>query len=80
MGARQDFLRSLNATVCEKKAALLVRPPIPCRLVVESTTNGRDVACDYAHGEDIICDDCIVNGGKFDPRTGRRYRKPKGEV
>lgn len=33
--------------------------------------------CDYEHAGKFECDDCLVNGGRYDPRTGKK-RKTKG--
>lgn len=45
-------------------------PPIPCKGYWANTTNGEYFECGYDFGDDIICDDCIVNGGLHDPRVG----------
>jgi hypothetical protein len=49
--------------------------PIPCRGHWIHTQDGSDSDCGYEHSVGFGCEDCIVNGGRFDPRTGKRYRK-----
>lgn len=41
---------------------------------VGSPITGYDYECQYEHG-DINCSDCILCGGKIDPRTGKRANK-----
>lgn len=51
-------------------------PPIPCKLVTYNSIDyGYDYSCEYE--PDFFCDDCIVNGGPMDPRTNKRWRKPR---
>ena len=42
---------------------------ISCRIYKIWTDYGYEYDCEYK--TDIICEDCICNGGKFDPRTGK---------
>ena len=51
--------------------------PIPCLgHREESYLEPSDYTCDYRHGE-IDCGDCIVNGGRIDPRTGKRFHRKR---
>ena len=60
------------------RTAKLAKPsPVPCKGYVTHTPDASEYDCDYATG--IACDDCIVNGGKLDPRTGKAYRKRKAK-
>ena len=56
--------------------ALAKKPPIPCAGRWYYSINGDDFDCEYPHAGEFGCEDCIVNGGPYDPRTGRRA-KPK---
>ena len=48
--------------------------PIPC---LGTRDYWGEFDCDYDNAGSIGCDDCVVNGGAMDPRTGKRYRKGK---
>jgi len=50
-------------------------PPIPCAGRRVNTTDGDDFDCDYEHAGSVTCDQCVVNGGRLDPRTGRKFRR-----
>jgi hypothetical protein len=50
--------------------------PIPCRGYESHTPDGHEYDCSYEHPP--ACEDCVVNAGRIDPRTGKRYRKAKG--
>ena len=43
-------------------------PTIPCLGHWIHTVDGSDYDCDYEHAGYFGCEDCIVNGGKYDPR------------
>lgn len=43
-------------------------PPIPCKGYWTHTTNGEDFECEYGPAGAFGCEECIVNGGKKDPR------------
>ena len=43
-------------------------PPIPCLGHWNHTVDGSEYDCDYEHAGHFGCEDCIVNGGRFDPR------------
>lgn len=51
--------------------------PIPCRGYRISTPDSNDYDCDYANAGHFGCEDCVCNGGAYDPRTGKKYRKRK---
>ena len=36
--------------------------------------DGSEFDCDYEHAGDICCEDCIINGGRFSPATGKLFR------
>jgi hypothetical protein len=55
----------------EKKLSKL--SPIPCLGITISTMDGTDYDCQYAEAGGFGCEDCIVNEGRMDPRTGREY-------
>lgn len=42
-------------------------PPIPCLGHWTHTIDGSEHACGY--DVDFVCEDCVVNGGRRDPRT-----------
>jgi hypothetical protein len=50
--------------------------PIPCRGYEINTPDMHEYDCSYEYPPE--CERCVVNGGPIDPRTGKRYRKPKG--
>jgi hypothetical protein len=52
-------------------------PPIPCKGLWSHTVDGSDFDCEYPHAGAFGCEDCIVNDGRYDPRTGKSYRKGK---
>lgn len=45
--------------------------PIPCLGFKIHTSDAHEYDCEYEHAP--ICEDCIVNGGNIDPRTGKRF-------
>ena len=49
--------------------------PIPCRGYEINTPDAHEYDCGYELSGPITCDECIVNGGPTDPRTGKRLRK-----
>jgi hypothetical protein len=51
-------------------------PGIPCLGRWWETDAGREFDCDYEKAE-FGCEDCIVNGGRMNPVTGKRYRRPR---
>lgn len=53
-------------------------PPIPCRGYEISTPDCHEYDCSYKYAGDITCDQCVVSGGSYDPRTGKRYVQRKG--
>lgn len=70
-----DIPEEALAEAARRRAEALTKPPpIPCLGRWTHTTDGSDFDCDYKHAGKIGCEDCIVNGGAFDPRTGRRVR------
>mgnify|MGYP001577517190 CR=1 FL=1 len=46
---------------------------IKCKGHRTGTMEGDDFECEYAHG-DIDCGDCIINGGRLSPQTGKTFR------
>jgi hypothetical protein len=42
--------------------------PIPCLGHWVHTVDGSDYDCDYEYAGHFGCEDCIVNGGRYDPR------------
>ena len=43
---------------------------VPCKGYQDSF-NG-EYECEYLHSDTIMCDMCIINGGNYDPRTGKK--------
>lgn len=58
----------------EQVLAELKNPPILCKGNWTYSSNGDDFDCDYEHA-DFPCENCCVNGGSMDPRTGRKFRR-----
>ena len=59
----------------------LLVSPIPCAGREEGNPlDGYDWTCDYAHADKVDCDACIVNGGRMDPRTGKRWTLTSAQV
>lgn len=50
---------------------------IPCFGFWINNSNGRDFDCEYEFAGRISCEECICNGGKFDPRKPREKQKVK---
>jgi hypothetical protein len=76
-----DILEEALADAAKRRTEALAKPPpIPCLGRWTHTTDGSDFDCDYPKAGKIGCEDCIVNGGAFDPRTGRRVRRKRGET
>jgi len=50
---------------------------IPCLGYEINNSNGRDFDCEYEFAGEIICENCICCGGKFDPRKPREKQKVK---
>ncbi len=46
--------------------------PVPCLGTSYDTDAGREFDCEYEHAGGFGCEDCIVNGGAMDPRTGKK--------
>jgi hypothetical protein len=46
---------------------------IQCLGYETNTPNGRDYDCEYEHAP--ACDDCVINRGPIDPRTGKKLAK-----
>lgn len=42
-----------------------------CKGMKYDTMNGQEFDCEYELSGNGTCDNCLVNGGKFDPRTGQ---------
>lgn len=42
-----------------------------CALVKYESMDGTDYDCEYEFAGEVTCDDCMINGGKFDPRRPR---------
>lgn len=59
------------------KKSLPETSPIPCKGYEINTPDQHEFDCRYKYAGHIICEDCIVNGGRMDPRTGKRYVKRK---
>lgn len=47
--------------------------PIPCLGHWARTSDDDDYDCDYENSGGFGCEDCCVNGGRMDPRTGKRF-------
>jgi hypothetical protein len=71
-------LAGLDGLAGEREEALSRPPPIPCLGRWSHTVDGSDFDCEYDHAGGFGCEDCIVNGGNLDPRTGRRWRGGRG--
>ena len=51
---------------------------IRCKGYRTGTLDGDDYDCIHAHG-DIDCGDCVINGGKLSPQTGKAFRGNSGK-
>lgn len=67
-----DLKKEADRLACRGKVE---PPPIPCLGHWSHTVDGSDFDCEYPHAGKFGCEDCIVNNGRYDPRTGKRYRK-----
>ncbi len=47
--------------------------PFSCRGYKNPGIDGTDHDCDYKYAGEVDCDMCVVCGGDYDPRTGKRY-------
>jgi len=47
---------------------------ISCLGYTEWTDYGYEFDCEYSKAGEISCEDCICNSGKYDPRTGKKYK------
>ena len=81
----KDSVRELyarhEAVVTDKTAEAIARelngqPLIPCK---GTRDYWGEYDCGYEHAGNIPCDECLVNGGPMDPRTGKRSRKRKAK-
>ena len=53
--------------------------PIPCLGFQNNGPDNYDYDCEYYPG--FFCEDCILNGGNYDPRTGKKFiGKHKGHL
>ena len=50
---------------------------VPCLGSWTHTSDGDDFDCGYLEAGGFDCGDCVVNGGRMDPRTGKAYRASK---
>jgi hypothetical protein len=50
---------------------------IPCKGEWIHTVDGSDFDCSYKHSGEFGCEDCVVNGGHMDPRTGKRFARQR---
>jgi hypothetical protein len=67
-------LKDLLQDALVARGTVLAKPsPIPCKGYQINTPDQYDYDCEYAYAGTVTCDDCIVNGGKYDPRTGKKY-------
>jgi len=66
VSALREMLDKLNA---DKLETLAKPSPIPCEGHWEHTMDGSEFDCDYEFAGNFGCEDCIVNGGKRDPRV-----------
>jgi hypothetical protein len=73
---KTDIFTEALAKVRAGREEKLKKPsPIPCLGYEINTPDCHDYDCEYPHAGVFGCEDCVVNGGRFDPRTGKRYRK-----
>jgi hypothetical protein len=49
---------------------------IKCGLVKEYLQEGVEYACRY--DPEILCEDCILNGGRYSPITNKKFRGNPG--
>lgn len=48
---------------------------IPCgHELIGNPYNGYDHGCSYEYSGDVPCDDCVCNGGFWNPETGKPVR------
>jgi hypothetical protein len=70
---KADLFSKVKLTVVKRRATQPT--PIPCKGYWTDTDAGREYDCDYEHAGLFGCEDCIVNNGPYDPRTGKRFAK-----
>lgn len=46
-----------------------------CGIIVSETLDGKDYDCAYEYAGEITCEECIVNGGRYDPRRSRELQE-----
>jgi hypothetical protein len=46
-----------------------------CGIIVMETLDGKDYDCAYEYAGEITCEECIVNGGRYDPRRSRELQE-----
>ena len=78
----KELQRALQNALCDakarrKKGGGKSKSPIPCKGIQTPGVYGNDYDCNYTHAGSIACESCIVNGGEYDPRTGKKYYKRK---
>lgn len=62
----KDFIRKFLIKSKIKK--------IPCRGYWIHNSNSHDFDCEYPNSANFGCEDCICNGGKYDPKTGKEIK------
>ena len=72
MSKRPDLIGLLKV-VEAPRTERVPKSPIPCMLYESNTTDGREYDCEYEYSGSVDCDNCIVNGGSLDPRTGKEF-------
>ena len=55
--------------------SLKKKPAIPCLGSWSHAVDGSEYNCEYKYAGKFGCEDCLVNGGDKDPRTGKSYRR-----
>lgn len=71
-------LKALMKEALEARGAVLEKPsPIPCLGYEIHTSDAHEYDCRYEYAGAFGCEDCIVNGGRMDPRTGKKTRRKR---
>lgn len=76
---KADVVKAMAKLAGLDRAVTPETSPIPCKGYEINTPDAHEFDCAYEHAGKFGCEDCVVNGGRFDPRTGRAYRKRKAK-
>jgi hypothetical protein len=66
-------MSDLLERIQKEQGAASGRPtPISCAGYWTHNMDGSEFDCEYEHAGEVLCENCVVNGGRMDPRTGKR--------